>query len=191
LFFFRAVASLLVIIAAFSAGAVLGHRLRIPGKESVARPGVLDGALLLLCWIAAGLIVRSGHGIGEALVIGSSIALVLACIRHYSVTRHPPVTLHSDPSSSVSRRPDSGIPVGAPPGSGRRLLANWRSFARDAGGFQSRLFLGALYFVVLAPFGIFVGRLGDPLKMRLSTPDSYWTPKEPSGQSFSDARRQS
>jgi len=191
LVFFRAVASLLVIIATFSAGSVLGHRLRSPGKEGVARPGVLDGALLLLCWIAGGLIVRSGHGIGTALVIGCSAALVFAFARHYCVTRSTLGTLHSDPSSSVSRRPDSEILVGALPGRGRRLLAKWRSLARDAGGFQSRLFLSAVYFVVLAPFGIFVGRLGDPLKMRLSTRDSYWTPKEPFGQSFPDARRQS
>jgi hypothetical protein len=189
--FFRAIASLLIIIATYSAGAVLGHRLRIPGKESVARPSALDGALVLLCWIAAGLIVRSGHGVGTAVVIGFSIALVLAFACHYCVTRSTLGILHRDPSSTVSRSPDSGILVGALGGRGWHLLANARSLARDAAGFQSRLYLSAVYFVILAPFGIFVGRLGDPLKMRLSTRDSYWTPKEPSGQSFSDARRQS
>lgn len=189
--FFRAVASLLVIIAAFSSGAVLGHRLRPRARGSVARPGILDGALLLLCWVAAGLLGRSGFGLGKALVIGFSSALVLAFAHHCSVTRSAPGVRHSDPSSTLSRTPDSGIPLSTPPHRGGRLLAGWRSFARDVRGFQSRLFLSAVYFLVLAPFGILAGQLGDPLKTKHSTRESYWTPKESAGESLSDARRQS
>jgi hypothetical protein len=188
---FRAVASLLVIVAAFSTGAVLGHRLRPHDRGSVARPGMLDGALLLLCWIAAGLLGRSGYGLGKALLIGFLSALVLAFARHCSVPRAAPGIAPSDPSSRVSRQPDSGVSLSTPPNRGRRILAAWRAFARDVGGFQSRLFLSAVYFLVLAPFGILAGRWGDPLKIKHSARETCWQPKESAGESLADARRQS
>ncbi len=67
------------------------------------------------------------------------------------VTRSAEGVAHTDPSSMVSPRPNSGIHPAAPPNGVRRILAKWRSFARDVGGFQSRLFLSAVYFLVLAP----------------------------------------
>jgi hypothetical protein len=189
--FLRAVGALLVITAAFSTGAALGHRIRPRQTGSFARPGMLDGALLLFCWIGAVVIGRSGYGFGKALLIGLFSALILALGRHCGVARSAEGVAHTDPSSMVSPRPDSGIHPRVPPHGVRRILARWRSFARDVGGFQSRLFLSAVYFLVLAPFGILVGRLSDPLKIRQAARDSYWEPKEATGESLAEARRQS
>jgi GNAT superfamily N-acetyltransferase len=189
--FLRAVGALLVITAAFSSGAVLGHRRQPRRRGAFARPRMLDGALLLLCWIGAVVISRSGQGFGKALLVGAFSALVLAFGHHCGVTRSAEEVVHTDPSSMVSPRPESVIHPHARAHGIRRLLVRWRSFARDVGGFQSRLFLSALYFLVLAPFGILAGRWGDPLKIKQASRDSYWEPKEATGEGLADARRQS
>jgi hypothetical protein len=189
--FFRAVGALLVFTAAFSSGAVLAHRSQLRRKGSFVRPRRLDGALLLLCWIGAMVISGAGYGFGKALLIGVFSALVLAFGHHRGVASSAERVVHTDPSSMVSPRPESAIHQGAPSHGIRRLLAGWRGFARDVGGFQSRLILSAVYFLVLAPFGIFAGRWGDPLKIKQAVRDSYWEPKEAVGESLADARRQS
>ncbi len=189
--FLRAVGALLVITAAFSSGAVLGQRSQPRRRGSVIRPRRLDGALLLLCWIGALVISRSGYGFGKALLFGVVSALILAFGHHHGMTRSAETVVHTDPSSMVSPRPDSAIHESAPSHGTRRLLARWRSYARDVGGFQSRLILSAVYFLVLAPFGILAGRWGDPLKIKPAARDSYWEPKEAAGESLADARRQS
>ena len=189
--FLRAVGALLVITAAFSSGAVLGQRSQPHKRASFVRPRRLDGALLLLGWIGAMVISRSGYGFGKALLIGVVSALVLAFGRHRGITRSAETVVHTDPSSMVSLRPESEIHESAPSHGMRRLLAGWRGFTRDVGGFQSRLILSAVYFLVLAPFGILAGRWGDPLKIKPAARDSYWEPKEAAGESLADARRQS
>lgn len=187
----RAVGALLVITAAFSSGAALGQRSQPRSRDSFVRPRRLDGALLLLCWIGALVISRSGYGFGKALLIGVVSALVLAFGRHRGMPRSAERVVHTDPSSMVSTRPESVVRESAPSHGIHRLLARWRSYARDVGGFQSRLILSAVYFVVLSPFGIFAGRWGDPLKIKPAARNSYWEPKEAAGEGLADARRQS
>jgi hypothetical protein len=56
------------------------------------------------------------------------------------------------------------------------------------GNFQSRLLLGGIYFVALAPFALFARFSADPL----AAPDgpSRWRPRPEPGAALDDARRQ-
>jgi len=71
-----------------------------------------------------------------------------------------------------------------------RLWARWKVVARKIGDVQSRLLLCVFYYVILAPFGIGVRMLSDPLRLRRQRL-SHWLPKEASGAvSLDHARRQ-
>ncbi len=48
----------------------------------------------------------------------------------------------------------------------RRLWNGWKIFAEKVGAVQSRLLLVLLYFVVVAPFALFVKAFKDPLRIK-------------------------
>jgi hypothetical protein len=56
-----------------------------------------------------------------------------------------------------------------------RLWARWKVIARKIGDVQSRLLLCVFYFVILAPFGVAVRLLSDPLRLRPQGL-SHWRP---------------
>jgi hypothetical protein len=72
----------------------------------------------------------------------------------------------------------------------RRLWARWKVIARRIGEFQSRLLLCLFYFVILAPFGLGVRLLSDPLRLRRRSL-SQWLPKQArTAAPWDQARRQ-
>jgi hypothetical protein len=56
-----------------------------------------------------------------------------------------------------------------------RLWARWKVIARKIGDVQSRLLLCVFYFGILAPFGVGVRTLSDPLRLRPQG-ISHWLP---------------
>jgi hypothetical protein len=59
----------------------------------------------------------------------------------------------------------------------RRLWERWKVVARKIGDVQSRLLLCLFYVIILAPFGITVRMLPDPLQLRWQR-HAHWLPKE-------------
>jgi hypothetical protein len=73
----------------------------------------------------------------------------------------------------------------------RTLWERWKVIARKIGDFQSRVMLLVFYFVILAPFGVAVRMLSDPLRLRRQDL-SLWLPKERKTTAlWESARRQS
>jgi hypothetical protein len=73
----------------------------------------------------------------------------------------------------------------------RTLWERWKVIARKIGDVQSRVMLVIFYFVILAPFGLAVRILSDPLRLRPQR-FSHWLPKERKTTALWDsARRQS
>jgi hypothetical protein len=71
-----------------------------------------------------------------------------------------------------------------------RLWARWKVVARKIGDVQSRVLLCVFYYVILAPFGIGVRTLSDPLRLRRQSL-SHWLPREGKAAAPGDqARRQ-
>lgn len=46
------------------------------------------------------------------------------------------------------------------------LWQRWKVVARKIGDFQARLILGALYFVIIAPFALGLKIFADPLQLK-------------------------
>jgi hypothetical protein len=72
----------------------------------------------------------------------------------------------------------------------RKIWERWKIVARRIGDVQSRLLLCVFYFVILAPFGIAVRMLSDPLRLKRRS-HSHWLLKESTATVPSEnARRQ-
>ncbi|HET7233557.1 MAG TPA: hypothetical protein VFJ16_26330, partial [Longimicrobium sp.] len=67
--------------------------------------------------------------------------------------------------------------------------SGWKRFARAMGNFQSRLLLGALYFILLAPFALFSRLSANPLAAPADGP-SRWRPRAAPPATLEAARRQ-
>jgi hypothetical protein len=72
----------------------------------------------------------------------------------------------------------------------RTLWARWKRFAQKVGDFQARLILTVIYFLILGPFGLVVGFLRDPLRVKHAPQTSIWVPREPEHASLESAKRQ-
>jgi len=72
----------------------------------------------------------------------------------------------------------------------RRLWERWKRIAHTIGVWQSRVLLNVFYYVILAPFGLGVRLLADPLAIT-PRPGPHWRRKEPNAATHVDrARRQ-
>jgi hypothetical protein len=59
----------------------------------------------------------------------------------------------------------------------KRLWERWKSIAHKIGAFQSRVLLNFFYFLILAPFGLGVKLLSDPLRLKRQN-RSHWLGRE-------------
>jgi hypothetical protein len=59
----------------------------------------------------------------------------------------------------------------------RQLWERWKVIAHKIGMFQSRVLLNIFYVAILAPFGLGVKLLADPLRLK-RPPHSQWRQRE-------------
>ena len=75
----------------------------------------------------------------------------------------------------------------------RKLWSQWMILARKIGQFQSRIILTFFYFLVVAPFGLAVRLLSDPLHVRVgdaNAANTAWQPRAAHPADLDSARRQ-
>lgn len=75
---------------------------------------------------------------------------------------------------------------------GSRAVRAWRAwigFGLRVADFQSRIVLAWVYFALVAPLGLLVRLVSDPLRSRRGKAASYWVPR-PQHDPAADARRQ-
>jgi hypothetical protein len=70
-----------------------------------------------------------------------------------------------------------------------RIWGTWKTFSAALGDFQSRIILMLFYFTIVAPFGLLVRLLGDPLNRKGFQQASAW-PERPSSPSTLEEGRQ-
>ena len=63
-------------------------------------------------------------------------------------------------------------------------------FVRSVGDFQSRLVLGLVYFVVVAPFALIARLAGDAFDRRTPPGASHWKPRRSNSTNFQECERQ-
>lgn len=184
--FFRTLILMLVTLAGFSMGAVLGHWAKPGIRSANPRPTATDFAAVLFCWCGVILSLISGVEAVRIAAFGALTGLVIAFAFHRLRKPLPEGTHERGISSDQAHRP-------APFDQKRRkqkLWNDWKTFANAVGGFQSRVFLIGLYYLALAPFGVLVGWLGDPLNLKPTPRESFWSPKDAAGEELASARRQ-
>lgn len=77
----------------------------------------------------------------------------------------------------------------------RGIWEAWKRMARIIGNFQARVILTVLYVVLIAPLGLIVRLVSDPLHLRHkvpsnASPDTYWLPRLKPNDTPEEARRQ-
>jgi hypothetical protein len=169
--FISELALVLLTLAGYSMGAVLGSR------DKSATPQPLDLAVVVILWIAA-LTSRASLGrwtaIGLWLVAAGLVSFGLAGLRR---NKMPARATRATTSIQGS-------------GSLKSFWEAWKSFAKEMGNYQSRILLAFFYFVAVAPFGLLVRLFGDPLRTKLSTGPSFWVTRVPASAELDEARRQ-
>jgi len=186
----RTLSFLIMIAAGTSAGAVLASRRKEQPFDPAISPGLSEPLLIVLCW--AGAILTIQRGIPALVAI--AVWIMAGFLAAYTIHRCRDMSRGRGPRDNATgvratTLPEySQSPSGGQEPEGRR--GGWRTFAIALGGFQSRLALMAIYFSILALFGLTVGRFGNLLNLRVRTGESCWTPRESRRPSLKDARRQ-
>ncbi len=71
-----------------------------------------------------------------------------------------------------------------------RAWARWKRFGHVVGDFQARVLPTVIYFVVLAPYGLVVRLVSDPLSLRRAPRPSMWISRLLEDPAIERARRQ-
>jgi hypothetical protein len=72
----------------------------------------------------------------------------------------------------------------------RQKWETWKVFSATLGDFQSRIVLMLLYFTVVAPFGLGLRLLSDPLRIKGSRQETAWLERAPIQITLDEARQQ-
>ena len=72
----------------------------------------------------------------------------------------------------------------------KKLWNKWKTFAQALADLQARILLTLVYFIIVAPFGLLVRLLSDPLVIKHVPHRSMWFPKHNPEQTLEGARRQ-
>lgn len=73
----------------------------------------------------------------------------------------------------------------------RTIWRRWLVLAHKIGTFQSRILLTLFYFVILAPFGLAVRALSDPLHVKSRSAPAGWVQRATRDVDLAAAKRQS
>lgn len=73
----------------------------------------------------------------------------------------------------------------------RTIWRRWLVLAHKIGTFQSRILLTLFYFVIVAPFGLAVRLLADPLHIKSRSASARWVRRATRDVDLAAARRQS
>jgi hypothetical protein len=68
--------------------------------------------------------------------------------------------------------------------------SRWREMSQKAADVQARVLLTVFYFTMMLPFGVVMGLLKDPLRIKQRPSGSYWVERKPTSGTLADAKRQ-
>jgi hypothetical protein len=136
------------------------------GKAAAARkPVAFDLAVVMALWVVL-IIVRGPMGLNPwifvlaAIGAGFLVGLLVSLLRGSSAAQSACVVEpHLEKHIFAKRFP--------------RL----RAFLFKAGTFQSQIFMGLIFLVVIGPVALAVKAFSDPLRIKKSGPDTHWVPR--------------
>jgi hypothetical protein len=166
------IALILITMAAYSAGVVLGA-----GKGTESKPLIPDLLVVLVLWSAA-LVSRSAFHLDKWLAIPVWLVLGLAAGWLAGLGRKSGAKKGAESAPGVSG------------GAWKRTWARWKAFSLRMGSFQSRIILSFVYFAFILPFGLGVRLFSDPMRIRKRKVPSHWLPKKETPAVLEEFKRQ-
>jgi hypothetical protein len=145
------------------------------GKNKALRPFLLDVLVIIVLWVGA---ILSRGMLGKWLAV---LAWFLAGIFVGAILTFARKRAYPDEKRASLNQSASGL---------RLLWERWKAFAADMGNYQSRMLLAFFYFIVVAPFGILLRLLSDPLRVKHPGNDSLWAEIIPANTNLDEARKQ-
>jgi len=68
--------------------------------------------------------------------------------------------------------------------------SRWKELSQKAADVQARVLLTVFYFTLMAPFGLMMGVVKDPLRVKRRPTGTYWLDRKPVAEDLDAARRQ-
>ena len=154
------VAAMLLALFGYS----VGNALRA-GKAAARKPGALDLLLVLALWAAVG-VARGRTEMNDWLFIPAAIAVgfLIGSVAGFVIRSSP-----SCPASVVEPHIEKHLQT--------KRFPRLRVFLFKAGTFQSQIFLGLVFIVVLGPVALAVKAFSDPLRIKKGGTDTHWVPR--------------
>jgi len=167
---------ILLSLAGYSAGVT-----KRTGKEKDTEPQILDIFIVLLIWTTA-VFSRITFDLNRWIFFlfgvcgGFIIGFTVQWLRMLK-DGFPPDK--KKPSLEKEKRP-----------AWKTLWEKWKEFSKRMGGFQSRMLLSFIFFILIAPFALIVKIFSDPLNLKTQKEKTHWQEKQPSSLSLDDHKRQ-
>ena len=147
------------------------------GKAGARKPVALDLVIVLALWVAI-VLVRGRMGLNAWVFIlvavgaGFLVGLLVSLVKGRSAAeRACVVEPHFEKHLTAKRLP--------------RL----RVFLFKAGTFQSQIFMGLIFLIVIGPVALAVKAFSDPLRIKKSGPDTHWVPRPEPPASLESSRK--
>lgn len=151
------------------------------GKGKDPEPQILDIFIILLIWTAA---IFSRITLDLSKWIFILIGVFVGFIIGFTVQwlRMPKDGFPPDEKKSSLDREK--------PPPRKNPWETWKEFSKRMGGFQSRMLLSFIFFILIAPFALIVKIFSDPLNLKIRKGKTLWLEKQASSLSLEDYKRQ-
>jgi len=151
------------------------------GKGKEPEPQLLDIFIVLLIWTSA-VFSRMTFGLNKwiFILIGVFVGFIVGFFTQWLGAPKGGV-LHDGKKSSSGKDEFQAR---------KNLWEMWKDFSKRMGGFQSRMLLSFIFFILIAPFALIVKIFSDPLNLKIRKEKSHWKEKKASSSSLEDYKRQ-
>jgi gas vesicle protein len=167
---------ILLSLAGYSAGVTSRA-----GRETEPEPRLLDIFLVLIIWTAA-IFSRITFDLSKWIffLFGVLAGFIIGFVVHWLVL---PKDSSSPKKKASSSERENKIDK-------KNLWEKWKDFSKRMGGFQSRMLLSFIFFILIAPFALAVKIFSDPLNLKTQKGETHWQKRKALSQSLEDYKRQ-
>jgi len=167
---------ILLSLVGYSAGVAKGA-----GKGKDLEPQLLDIFFVLLIWTTA-VFSRKTFDLNKwiFILIGVLVGFIVGFTVHWMRTLKKRIPLDQKMSSSENVKSSAK----------KNLWELWKDFSKRMGGFQSRILLSFIFFILIAPFAIIIKIFSDPLNLKIQPRDTHWQERKEPSWSLEDYKRQ-
>lgn len=151
------------------------------GKGKDLEPELLDIFFVLIIWTTA-VFSRMTFDLNKwiFILIGVFVGFIVGFFTEW--LRAPKNGIPPDGKQSSSEKDESP--------DRKNLWEMWKDFSKRMGGYQSRMLMSFIFFILIAPFAFIVKLFSDPLNLKIRKDKTLWQEKKESSLTLEDYKRQ-